>query len=114
MKKYLLDTNICIYAMRGKFNVAEKLMQVGTENCYISVITLAELEYGVENGSPTRRDEGIEMLEGLTKDLKVIPLAKVTPVFAKIKADLRRKGRMSEDFDVLIGARQRPRHTTSL
>lgn len=36
MEKYLLDTNICIFLLRGKYDVDKKIDQVGIENCYIS------------------------------------------------------------------------------
>ena len=36
--KYLLDTNICVHFLRGKFNLDQKLRAVGIENCAISEI----------------------------------------------------------------------------
>lgn len=48
MKKYLLDTNICVYFLNGKFDLETKIEEVGLENCVISEITIAELKYGVE------------------------------------------------------------------
>lgn len=46
MKKYLLDTNICIFLLRGKYYIDEKIDAVGgLENCFISEITVAELKY---------------------------------------------------------------------
>lgn len=44
--KYLLDSNICIHFLRGKYNIIEKLNEVGIDNCAISEITLAELVFG--------------------------------------------------------------------
>lgn len=49
MKQYLLDTNICIYYMKGLYSLKEKFQHAGSENCVISEITLAELKFGVEN-----------------------------------------------------------------
>jgi tRNA(fMet)-specific endonuclease VapC len=49
MKKYLLDTNICIYFLKGQFNINKKLKSVGVDNCFISEITVAELKFGAEN-----------------------------------------------------------------
>ena len=47
--KYMLDTNICIYAIKNKpEKVLEKFKENLQEGLCISVITLAELEYGVE------------------------------------------------------------------
>jgi tRNA(fMet)-specific endonuclease VapC len=52
--KYLLDSNICIHFFRGKFNVFEKLNEVGIENCAISEITLPEYHFKIEG---TRRKQ---------------------------------------------------------
>ena len=46
--QYLLDTNICIYLFKGKFNLDQKLISIGLQNCAISEITYAELVYGVK------------------------------------------------------------------
>ena len=43
MKGYLLDTNICIFYMKGRYQLDEKIAKVGQNNCYISEITVAEL-----------------------------------------------------------------------
>jgi tRNA(fMet)-specific endonuclease VapC len=40
MKSYLLDTNICIYFLKGEFGIDKKIETVGMENCYISEITV--------------------------------------------------------------------------
>lgn len=45
-KQYLFDTNICIYLLKKQYHVAERLVKIGRENCFISDITLAELYYG--------------------------------------------------------------------
>lgn len=47
-KKYLLDTNVCVFLLRGKYNVDQKIDNVGWENCCISSITAAELKFGAE------------------------------------------------------------------
>jgi tRNA(fMet)-specific endonuclease VapC len=49
LKKYLLDTNICIYFIKGQFDLNKKIAEVGEQNCFISEMTVAELKYGVEN-----------------------------------------------------------------
>ena len=49
MKKYLIDTNICVYYIKGLFNLHGKFDKIGAENLYISEITIAELKYGIEN-----------------------------------------------------------------
>jgi predicted nucleic acid-binding protein len=49
LKKYLLDTNICIFYIKGQYELNKKIAEVGEENCFISEMTVAELKYGVEN-----------------------------------------------------------------
>jgi len=39
--KYLLDTNICIYFLKGRFGLVETFDKLGFENLYISEITIA-------------------------------------------------------------------------
>ena len=48
MKRYLLDTNICVHFMRQKFGVDEHIEKVGWEHCCISEVTVAELLFGAE------------------------------------------------------------------
>ena len=44
---YLLDTNICIYAINGRHpNLTEKLLTIHPSEILISSITVGELEYG--------------------------------------------------------------------
>jgi tRNA(fMet)-specific endonuclease VapC len=50
--KYMLDTNICIYIIKEKpSEVLTNLRKKRKNGLAISVITLAELEYGIENSS---------------------------------------------------------------
>lgn len=41
--QYLLDTNICVFHLRGKFNLTDIARQKGRQNFFISEITVAEL-----------------------------------------------------------------------
>lgn len=49
--KYLLDTDTCVFHLKGKFNIQQKCDAVGRENVFISEITIAELKFGVANSS---------------------------------------------------------------
>ena len=55
VKKYLLDTNICVFCMRGKFEMNRKIRLVGINNCYLSEITVAELYFGAENSDNPKK-----------------------------------------------------------
>lgn len=57
--QYLLDTNICIYLLKKRFDVESRIRHVGIQNCFISEITLAELYYGASNsGHKEKKMEG--------------------------------------------------------
>lgn len=102
MNKYLLDTNICIYYMKGLFNLNAKIEKADPENCYISEITLAELKFGVENSAnPSKNKKALDLfLSGIT----VLPIYEAINIYAKEKARLRKVGTPIDDFDLLIGA----------
>lgn len=99
--QYLLDADICIYFLKGKFNLIAKAEEVGYENCFVSEITIAELTYGAFYSNQIERN-----LENVskTKDLfKVLPILDCLELFGKEKARLRREGNLIPDFDLLIG-----------
>ncbi|MDR2600073.1 MAG: type II toxin-antitoxin system VapC family toxin, partial [Oscillospiraceae bacterium] len=49
---YIFDTNMCIFIIKKKFpSVIEKLKQNKGNGFCISSITLAEMEYGIENAN---------------------------------------------------------------
>lgn len=99
--KYLLDTNICIHFFRGKFNLIEKLEEVGLTNCAISEITLAELIFGAENSLSPQKNRDI--VEKFSSRVTVLPIYDVINLYAKEKVRLRKSGTMISDFDLLIG-----------
>lgn len=45
---YVLDTNVCVFFLRGRFNVDRYIDRVGWDNCYISEVTELELKFGIE------------------------------------------------------------------
>ena len=102
MKKYLLDTNICVYFLNGKFNLERKIDEVGIENCFISEITIAELKYGVEKSA--FKEKNRKTLERFQEKFDVIPIFPSIDIYAKEKAKLKIKGKILDDFDLLIGS----------
>jgi len=44
--KYLLDTNVCIDAMRGRDEIVGTLAALSPDDCAISTVSLLELEAG--------------------------------------------------------------------
>lgn len=101
MKKYLIDTNTCIYFIKGKFDLKKKFEKVNPDNCFISEITLAELKFGVENSD--RKEKNQATLENFLSGVKIVPIFHSLDLYAKEKARLRKAGTPIDDFDILIG-----------
>lgn len=102
MKKYLLDTNICIYFLKGLYQLHKKIEFAGVENCFVSEITIAELKYGVENSAQISKNRKI--LEKFQDKFIILPIFTALDVYAMEKARLKKGGRLLDDFDLLIGA----------
>lgn len=104
MKQYLLDTNICIFLLRGEYDIDKKLDKVGLEHCHISEITEAELKYGAELGRRKGLKQRIEQLDEFLSALKTLPISNAIDLYASEKARLRVTGTPADDdFDLLIG-----------
>lgn len=102
MKSYLLDTNICVYFLNGKFNLEAKIDKAGFENCFVSEITIAELKYGIEKS--THKEKNRKTLETFQTKFNVIPIFPSLDIYATEKARLKTKGKILDDFDLLIGS----------
>ena len=102
MKKYLLDTNICIFYIKGLYGLNKKIAEVGEENCFISEMTVAEMKYGIENSKTIELMRPI--VEAFIPKFIVIPIYSSLDIYAKEKARLRKDGLLIDDFDILIGS----------
>lgn len=102
MKKYLLDTNICIYFLKGLYDLDKKIEKADVANCFISEITIAELKFGAE-ASENHEKNRITINE-FVKKFTVIPIFNSLDVYAREKSRLKKKGLPLDDFDLLIGA----------
>jgi tRNA(fMet)-specific endonuclease VapC len=101
---FLLDTNIIVFWLKGRYNIAEKINEIGLEKCFVSEVTVAELRFGVECSPIELIEEKRSRLENLLVRLQTIPFAIAIDTYAREKARLRRAGEIIPDFDLLIGA----------
>lgn len=101
MKKYLIDTNIAIYYMKGKFGLEAKFDNVNAEDCFISEISLAELKFGIEKSE--RPEKNRKVLDNFLTGVQILPIFHSLDLYAKEKARLQRAGTSLDDFDLLIG-----------
>ena len=102
-KSYLLDTNICVFYLRGRFDIDKKIDAVKWENCYISEITMLELKMGAELSLQKDGIDRSEQLNRFFSDINILPVADAIDLAAKEKIRLRLAGTPCEDnFDLLI------------
>ena len=101
--KYLLDTNICIYAQKGNEKIIEKIQENFNDGIAISSITLAELEYGIQASAFPQKNAG--SLMRFLSIIEILPFDdKCANKYGKIRADLKKKGTLIGAIDMLIAA----------
>ena len=107
--KYMLDTNICIYAIKHKPDaVIQKFLLHDPEEMCISAISYAELMHGVEKSMAVERNR-------IAMSLFLSPITildfdgKAAEEYGKIRAELERKGTPIGPMDTLIAGHARAR-----
>ena len=101
---YMLDTNICIYAMKNKpEKILRRFKEEMNNGLCISSITLAELEYGMQHSSRPAQNE--QALLRFLVPLTVLPFdAAAATVYGEIRTALQNKGTPIGPMDMLIAA----------
>ena len=107
MPRYMLDTDTCSYVMRRSNDaLLKRLSKVPVGDVCMSVITKAELLYGVEVSPKRRQDEAA--VEALLRYVEVLDFPdEASSHYAKIRADLKTRGTMIGANDLLIAAHAR-------
>ncbi len=101
---YLLDTNICIYAMKNSFpNLSQKLFRVSPSEIFISSITVGELEYGCSKSRWGKRSRNVMNL--FLAAYTILPFDQDDAVvFGRIRAELAKAGSPIGPYDIQIAA----------
>jgi tRNA(fMet)-specific endonuclease VapC len=107
MPRYMLDTDTCSYIMRRSPDaVLKRLAKVPVEDVCISVITKSELLFGVEVSPKRRQDEAA--LAAFLRYVEVLDFPDEACLhYAKIRADLKARGKIIGANDLLIAAHAR-------
>lgn len=102
--RYMLDTNIIIYAKNQRSDtVIRRMTSYSPGDLCVSSITLAELEYGAYKSSHPRQNQVALMM--FLSQIKVLPFDDQAAVeYGAIRADLERRGRPIGANDLLIAA----------
>lgn len=102
--KVLLDTDICIYAINQRRpGPLERVRAYAIGEVGISVVTYAELRFGVENSE--RAAHNLEVLERFLLPLEIVPFdAEAARCYGRIRTQLQRAGAPIGANDLLIAA----------
>lgn len=107
MPRFMLDTDTCSYIMKRSYPlVLKRLQAVPVGDVCMSVVTKAELLYGVEV-SP-RRAQDAAALAAFLAYVEVLEFGDDAALhYAEIRADLKRRGALIGANDLFIAAHAR-------
>lgn len=104
---YMLDTDTCAFLLRRTSDaLLERIQAVPLAQQAISVVTYAELLYGVQVSSKKKANH--EAVEALVRHIQVLQWSQdAARHYAEIRADLKKKGSMIGANDLMIAAHAR-------
>src|SRR3990170_4724527 len=89
---YLLDTDTCIYWLKGNEDIEERALKVGLSKIFISFVTLSELYYGAYKSK--RVEQNLANVGILKNKLSLMDSNEsISDIFGKIKAMLEKDGK---------------------
>lgn len=102
--KYLLDTNICIFAIKNKPpKVLQRIKAHWGTGITVSSLTVAELEFGIWNSAAPERNR-VALVEFLSI-FETIPFRDVDAAsYGSIRAQLKKIGKLIGPIDMLLAA----------
>jgi tRNA(fMet)-specific endonuclease VapC len=101
---YMLDTNICIYIIKKRpIGLLEKFNSIPKNSLCISVVTYAELQYGVERSSSKKMNR--EIIKDFISRLIVLSWdMDAAGQYGKVRSNLEKKGTPIGNMDLMIAA----------
>ena len=102
--KYLLDTNICVFVIRGKSPlVLQRFRQQLPDDLGVSTVTLAELRYGADKSNDPLRNHAA--LNSFLAPIQILTFdAECADYYGKVRSDLERRGLPIGPLDTMIAA----------
>ncbi len=102
---YILDTNTCIFWLKNAGNVRNQVNAHSADKITTSIVSVAELYYGVENSDEARKEKNLSKLEELIGEIGYVELSLTAAKhFGEHKARLRKLGQPIADLDLMIAS----------
>jgi len=103
MDKFVLDTDTCIYWLKGNKNIERNIVKNGLENVFITIVTECELFYGAFKS--TKKEKNLAVIEELKEKIWILhTIEGISYHYGKIKSELETKGQPLDDADLLIAS----------
>lgn len=101
--KYILDTDILIYFLKGHKNAVERLTNLPSHQRAITIINYTELLFGAFNSQ--KKKENLNRFTTFLKNFEILPFCQgASLIFAEQKALLKNEGKMIDDLDLMIAS----------
>lgn len=102
--KYYLDTNICIYFLKGLYHqLLDKIISFNPDDIKIPSIVKAELLYGAEKSQ--KRDENLEKVLKFLLPYEIVHFDDISAVkYSVVRAKLEKSGIVIGPNDLIIAA----------
>jgi tRNA(fMet)-specific endonuclease VapC len=102
--KYLLDTNVCVDYLNGRFpSVTERFRSSAPQDLCISSVVVAELRYGADRSASRHRNH--RRLDVLTAEIACVDFdLAAASTYGRVRAALEARGSPIGANDMLIAA----------
>ena len=102
-QKYILDSDILIYFLKGDKDTIEKIISLPKDDLYITIINYTELLYGIYNSNKISQNK--EKIVPFLENFETLPFDKQSSeIFARLKAKLKKQGKIIADMDLMIAS----------
>lgn len=101
--KYILDTDILIYFLKGYENVVTHFATTSPEKLSITIINHTELLFGAHNSAKKKQNLG--KIQSFLDKFEILPFCNESShIFAAQKAALKNTGKIIDDLDLIIAS----------
>jgi len=101
--KYLLDTDISSFYLRGRYNLLDVFIRKGIDNIRIPRPTVAQLEVAAYRNR--YKEINFSNIQSFSQNFGILEVDNETwQIFPKLRAETLKQGKTRGDFDILIAS----------
>src|SRR5260221_3602923 len=104
MMKYLLDTNVCVDYLSGRYPaVVARIQRCSPDDLRLSSVVVAELRYGADRSAHPRANHS--RLDALVEEIECLDFdIRAAAVYGRVRSHLEAAGKPIGPNDMLIAA----------